>query len=59
MSDFVGLSGEEALEKTQEEMYEELEVLLEKFREDVKSIAKREHYDLIDDAKEYAKDNLW
>jgi len=52
-------SGEEKLEKIQEEMYEELEDLLEEFRDNVKLIAKREHYDLIDDAKEYTKDNLW
>lgn len=52
-------SGEEQLEQIQEEMYSELEELMEEFRESIKVIAKREHYDLIDDANEYVKDSLW
>ena len=51
-------SGEEQLEKIQEEMYEELEELLEEFKENIKFLAKRDDYDLQEDAMTYIKDNL-
>ena len=51
-------SGEEQLEQTQEEMNDELDELIEEFLENVKLIAKREHYDLKDQALEYVKDMI-
>ena len=51
-------SGEEQLEKIQEEMYEELEEALEEFKEKVKLIAKHSEYNLLEDAMTYARDNL-
>ena len=51
-------SGEEALEQIQEEMHSDLDNLIEEFLENVKLIAKKEHYDLKDEALEYVKDMI-
>jgi len=59
ISDLVGLSGEEQLETIQEILDNELEVRMEEFRENIKSISKNFYgYDLTEYAKEYTKDNL-
>jgi len=52
------VSGEDQLELIQEEMCEDLDELIEEFWENVKFLAKREDYNLKDEAIEYAKDNL-
>jgi len=52
-------SGEEQLEKIQALLDDELEGLMEEFRENIKTISKNFYdYDLIDYAEEYVKDNL-
>ena len=53
-------SGEEQLEKIQSLLDDELEGLMEEFRENIKSISKNFYdYDLTEYAEEYVKDSLW
>ncbi len=51
-------SGEEQLEKIQEEMYEELDDLIQEFLANIEFLAKRDDYDLKDDAMTYVKDQI-
>jgi len=51
-------SGEEKLEKIQEEMYGELDDLIQEFLANIEFIAKRDDYDLKDDAMTYVKDQI-
>jgi len=51
-------SGEEQLEKIQDEMFEELDDLIEEFKDKIKDCAKREEYDLYAEALDYVKDQL-
>jgi len=60
VSDLVGFSGEDQLETIQELLDIELEVLMEEFRRNIKSVSKNFYnYDLIEYAEEYVKDSLW
>jgi len=59
VSDLVGFSGEDQLETIQELLDIELEVLMEEFRRNIKTISKNFYdYDLTDYAEEYVKDSL-
>jgi len=51
-------SGEEQLEKIQDEMFEDLDDLIEEFLTNVRDYSKRDDYDLYTEAIEYVKDNL-
>jgi len=51
-------SGEEQLEKIQEEMFEDLDDLIEEFITNVKDYAKRDDYDLYTEAIEYVKEQI-
>lgn len=51
-------SGEEQLERIQNEMYEELDDLIQEFLANIAFISKRDDYDLQDDAMTYVKDQL-
>lgn len=60
VSDLVGFSGEDQLETIQELLDTELEVLMEEFRRNIKTISKNFYsYDLTEYAEEYVKDSLW
>ncbi len=52
-------SGEEQLEAIQEELYEELDDLIEDFKARIAFAAKHSEYDLLEDAETYVKDQLW
>ena len=51
-------SGEEQLEKIQEEMYSELDDLIQEFLANIEFIAKRDDYNLKEDAMTYVKDQI-
>ena len=60
ISDLVGTSGEEQLETIQEILDIELNVLMEEFKKNIKTISKDFYgYDLTEYAEEYVKDSLW
>lgn len=59
IGDLVGLSGEEQLETIQELLDIELEVLMAKLRENIKTVSKNFYgYDLTEYANGYVQDNL-
>ena len=51
-------SGEEQLEETQKEMYSELDDLIQEFLANIEFIAKRDDYDLKEDAMTYVRDQI-